>query len=813
MITTLSGCRINRSLLHIIGIKKIILVAVFLHAVIALVFSQSTALNDIQNKFNNWRTQALQEKIFIHTDKNFYVAGEILWFKIYCVDGAFHKPLDVSKVAYVEILDNSNKPIWQGKIALDKAAGDGSIHLPLSINSGNYILRAYTNWMKNFGAAYFFHKTISIVNTLKSPLINTSDLSPLYNVEFFPEGGNLVAGIPGRVAFKFTVTNANTPHATGYVINKNNDTVANFQPLKFGLGSFSFTPQLNDNYKAFIRFSNGKTITKELPHVYNNGYAMRLHKTGPGKIQVIVNAKLSENKSDEEVFLFVHTRNALKVLKSAVLKNGNTDFIINESELGEGISQFTVFNGNRQPVCERLYFKRPSRNLHIEAKTDSGNYAVRRKVNVSIATKNNSGAAVPANMSMAVYRLDSLQAIDEHYMQHYFWLSSDLTGSIESPAWYFLNDSDTVAQATDHLMMTHGWRRFKWQDVLNNTQSSLRFMPEFNGHLVTGNVTNINTGKLAPNVVAYLSVPGAHTKFYVAKSDSIGRLQFEARQYYGAGEINVQPNTHIDSIYKIDILSPFFEEYVEAKQGGFRLSKNYERLLNDRSIAMQAQNIYWEDSIKKFTITSVDTMPFYGKWGHRYLLDDYTRFTTIEEVLREYVTDVNVRKRNEKFQMLALDEPNHLYFDEEPVALLDGLPAFETNKVFSYDPLKVRQVEVVARPYFFGPSLFKGIVNFTTYNGDYENFQTDPKAILIDYEGLQLQREFYAPTYETPQQTASRVPDFRNLLLWKPDILTGEKETQINFYTSDQKGVYIIAIQGINAAGYCDTKFISFQVN
>ena len=115
-------------------------------------------LNAIAAAFSQYHQNSMKEKIFVHTDKDFYVAGEIAWFKLYAVDASSHKPLELSKVAYVELLDSANKHLLQAKIALDNAEGNGSFYLPPTINSGNYKLRAYTNWMKNFGAGYFFEK-------------------------------------------------------------------------------------------------------------------------------------------------------------------------------------------------------------------------------------------------------------------------------------------------------------------------------------------------------------------------------------------------------------------------------------------------------------------------------------------------------------------------------------------------------------------------------------------------------------------------------------------------------------------------------
>ena len=120
----------------------------FFHSDLA-VFAQEDAIKTLQKQFEQFSTQGLTEKLYVHTDKDFYTPGEVIWFKVYAVDGIFNKPLDLSKTAYIEILDKDHRPVLQGKIPMSEGSGVGSFTIQASVISGNYLLRAYTNWMKN----------------------------------------------------------------------------------------------------------------------------------------------------------------------------------------------------------------------------------------------------------------------------------------------------------------------------------------------------------------------------------------------------------------------------------------------------------------------------------------------------------------------------------------------------------------------------------------------------------------------------------------------------------------------------------------
>src|SRR5687768_14339674 len=120
-----------------LNMKKILSFFAFSILFAFTAFCQESQLDTLVKKFGQYREVALQEKIYAHLDRNFYLTGETLWFKIYMVDGGFHKPIDVSKVAYAEILDRAGFPVLQAKIEMKNGTGNGSFFLPASLSSGN----------------------------------------------------------------------------------------------------------------------------------------------------------------------------------------------------------------------------------------------------------------------------------------------------------------------------------------------------------------------------------------------------------------------------------------------------------------------------------------------------------------------------------------------------------------------------------------------------------------------------------------------------------------------------------------------------
>jgi len=793
-------------------INKAIIAVILFTVTSKLLNAQVQGEQAIQNQFNTYQANNLQEKIFVHTDKNNYVPGEICWFKIYNVDAYFNQPIDLGKCAYVEILDRNNKPVLQSKVALDKGVGDGSIYLPATIISGNYRLRAYTSWMKNYSADYFFEKGLTIINVQKAQPENSTAQKKVYSIAFFPEGGNLVNELESKVGFKFCDQFGKGIYGEGFLLNDKGDTITSFHSLHAGMGSFLFTPQTGVKYRALVNFAGSDHQIQELPQAFNSGYVMRVEMNNNRQIKIMVKAQDKNPSPTAAVFLFVQTRNVLKAVKSNSIQNGQATFLLEDTIPGEGISQFTIFNENHQPVCERLFFKQPKRILQITASTDEQLYALRKKININTTSASEEGKSIPANMSMAVYRVDSFNIVDAEDINSYLLLSSDLAGAVESPEYYFRKDNDSVTEAADNLMLTQGWRRFRWEDILLSKKNGFNFLPEINGHIVNGKVTATRPGLTLNNIKYYLSVTGTPPQFQTAVTDENGKIKFDMKNFYGGSDIILQPDSKLDSFYKIDIESPFFKGYSQKPFPFFGFTLQNAPLLKIY-VASQVQNAFSYDKLNQSSQTGLDTNAFYLKPDATYYLDNYVRFTTLEEVLREYVREVNVMDRRNKFYLTVIDERRKIFFDNPPLILLDGIPFFDFNKMIKYDPLKIRKLEIVYRQYYLGNDTFDGILNFTTYKGDAGGYEIDPRATVVDYEGIQLQRDFYSPEYATEKQFNSRIPDFRNLLFWSPKIITDQTgKEQTSFYSSDIPGRYAIVIQGVSDDGRAGAKVLYLDV-
>jgi hypothetical protein len=229
---------------------------------------------------------------------------------------------------------------------------------------------------------------------------------------------------------------------------------------------------------------------------------------------------------------------------------------------------------------------------------------------------------------------------------------------------------------------------------------------------------------------------------------------------------------------------------------------------------MQLLNTFQEDVQRDLHIATrsvIDTSTFYGNPDERYLLDDYTRFTTMEDVMREYVKGVWVRKQNDNFHFF-LPDVVHRTVTKNPLVTVDGLPVFNLDNVMKLDPLKIKRIDILSRKSFHGSVTFDGLIGFTSYKGDLAELSLDEKSHRQVYDGLQENREFYAPKYEN-NTIKNRIPDFRELLYWNPQVKTSNNgEAFVEFYTSEQEGNYFVVTQGTTTNGLVGSSITRLKV-
>ncbi len=467
-----------------------------------------------------------------------------------------------------------------------------------------------------------------------------------------------------------------------------------------------------------------------------------------------------------------------------------------------------MFDAQLRPVGERSYFITPHQSLRIDVTASHESFSTREKINLNLVARAVDGNSIKSTMSVSVYRIDSLEQEDPPRISDYFWLTSELKGAVEAPG-YYLRDRQNP-EAIDNLMLTHGWSRFTWSDVLPNKKTQKQFVPEYNGHLQTGTVTNLD-GTRKEGIDTYFSVVGKNTQLRLSKSDEHGNVTYEVLDFYGKHKVVAQTNPETDSTFKIELNDSFAEVPSAILTPDFHLPPSVKYPLTQRNLDMQLQHAYEKQNRKGSTV-QIDSLPFYGRPTSSYKLDEFTRFPSMEEVMREIIKGVMVHKKKGNFHFSSFNLAEKIVLNEDPMVMIDGVPVFNLNDIIAYDPRKIQRIDVFLKKYYLGHLTFSGLINYTTYQGNLLDYTPNP-ATELDMEGLHIRREFFSPRYEDKSQQESRMPDMRHLLYWAPEVKgDAEGKGEVSFFSSDVPGTYQVVVQGLSPEGKFGYTTLKFQV-
>jgi hypothetical protein len=412
---------------------------------------------------------------------------------------------------------------------------------------------------------------------------------------------------------------------------------------------------------------------------------------------------------------------------------------------------------------------RPYILFPIKIETDKQNYEPRRIVNLEVQPANQE-KDFSANISVAVYKANALTTPEKT-------LTRPNSGT-------FYTDS-----------------------IIKDGQA---FLPEMNGFVVVARVRDL-AGKPVANVPLNLSLAGKLAQLRWGESDEKGLVYVNFKNVYGPQQIFVNTSHNYEGKVQIDLLKSFPQPQKTEPLPKAIFKNSFLEIVEEMHNNLQVSKTFEAGAAIPFIVENRDSISFYGKAHKTYLLDNYKRFVTMEEVLREYVQEVSVRIRNGNYSILMLskqlvDLSRYLRVDKmmdnfHPLVLIDGIPV-TPNKLMKYDPLKVRKLEVFGERYYLGQNIYDGILSFTTFTGNFEDLSLEKDDLVAEEQGWQYKRTFFMPDYKNLQLKNNRLPDFRELLYWEPQInLHAETPAKLSFYTGDLTGEFLVEVHGITTDG------------
>ncbi len=820
--------------------KYLLLILIFNYF---FLFSQAP----IPSSLEKYRNDYIPEKVFVHTDKNIYAGGEVIWMAVYLVDGQTHLSGTLSNVIKVELRNSEGKVISSKSIFSDKGHAACDIALPTSISTGNYQLVAYTNYQKNTGVETLFRKTLRIIPGLQltertPPIQKTltsfkSSKEAMPTVRFFPEGGDCVDGIPCRVAYVAENITIQSQNNFGHLVDQKGKELIEIKPNKYGIGKFTYLPKKGEKFWLKLQKSS-KQI--ELPAALESGYHLSV-RNEKDTVRILIKTKLPDGVNGSR--LVMHARGHLLVNQKMKRTKSFVWVTVPKNTFVRGVVICTLFDKNELPVAERLFFVAPSKeDTQISIKADTTIFGTRENIQLKINTPNNRTLAegLQSKISLSVIPAQANQQMDGDDIRTWLLLNSDIDVPIPYAPELFDQEVGSQDKMIDDFLLTRGWRRFRWETIRSNQKFSPEFVLE-KGIFLRGKMSKyINEDRPRPGKVFLSNLANAHSEEVM--TDEKGYFEFgpyalfdtvniflEGRYKNGKKnrlnpEINIDNNPYVTlkilekEFPKIPFRKPFenkesieeIKEYVDLSQDMLTIARNYDSL----SIILD------EIEIQGKRISSIEKerqkrTPMYISPSERLIVDSipgaYTALTLFDLIGRLQGVFVSGGSGNEQVLIRGVGT---LLGGSSPLYVLDGFPV-DADFLRAISVSDIDFIDVLKGSYaaIYGVRGANGVILVYTKTGGLISSPKKPVPGLLRTQliGFHKAREF--AVFDPTAVGNSNRPDIRTTIHWNPDLRTDSKgEVWEIIKTSDQTGSFIIVAQGLRADGQPLFGTASFEV-
>ena len=724
---------------------------------------------------------------------------------------------------YVVSFDGKETLKGSGKTD-EKGVAKLSFDLPKDLNTNDAILNVMFQYK---GQTESISRSVPVV-------LGNIDL------QFFPEGGELVAGLSNAVAFKALDEFGKAADVSGVIVDQNGKKVAEFNSYHKGMGKFEFRPIAGKQYLARIEQPSNVKGTFTLPAANAKAVTLRLRGQNRQEMQVDV-----LTNAEEELFVVAQSGGKMIFSKAIEAMPGVNSLSIPTSTFPVGLAQITVFDSKQMARAERMAFVNPHKQLKVKVKSKKERYMPRELVEMDIEVSDEYGRPVAGQFSVAVADDKLLTFADDKqgHILAYSLLESDLKGKVEEPNFYFDDESDASRfkpetdrkLALDNLLMTQGWTRFVWKEVQDEKYRD--FAQKAEKAVFAGKVLDTQGKPLAgaditigqktaktdaqgmfslagvdlyqpismlvsgtdkyPTTLSYseytqsiqVNLLGKRTVTGVVTDKKTKKpLQHSSIQVYGTQYITVQTNEKGE--YKIEF--PENSTYLYAYYGGY---SQYIDLNQNKSanINFEVEQVYYDNLVETTSTgngsrsdrsvtkcsTSAKRPSGRNKADNEMPMIGNVQDVPMNNAVPAPALEPEIFDARDAEPMIAKDADKAGMVEEKAVEDLEGEIDFGMED-------KIIDRKDLAR----------------------EGRKMENKGAIVNQKQAAVvgaryyrAREFYAPKYEDKQQPTLR-NDFRSTVYWNPSLNIGKNgKASIAFYNSDDITQFRVSVEGFGNNG------------
>ena len=765
----------------------------------------------IDSLVNILDSKYLQEKIYLQVDKAYYNAGETIWFKAYL--SADNLPHPFSKTMYAELMDDKGTLLQRKMMPIIQSGAASNFDLPDTVNSTRLFIRAYTTWMLNFDSSLLYLKPIQIIPA--KTIVKKTPNPTTYSLQFFPEGGDLVNNISSRVAFKAT-DNQGTPIVVkGDIVDSKGKKITSFSSIHDGMGSLNLQPAAKEKYRALWKDKKGLQHETPLPDANKQGVVLSTEFVDN---QLYYTIKRPDSVDAVNTTYQVVAQMQQRLVYSArinMTKKTSVRAQIDTDSLPNGVLQLTIFNAALQPIAERIVFINHDNYYFItDLHSADKNLSKRGRNSLQIDV----GDVLMSNLSISVTDagLNPI-SLNEESIYSQLLLSCDLKGYIYNAAYYFSGDADSVRQHLDLVMMTNGWRRFKWTDVLTGNWPLIKSIPE-NKLFIKGKILGLSKSLLfQKELTGILKTKNGASNIFTMPVNSQGEFSQDGLYFFDTAKLHYQLNNDKDKTLTTSASFAFQTNFIKAPlQSIILLSGLYSPEKTDSLVLQKSSSMasLLRSQTERNKIKTLETVLVRSsqKTLKQKLDEEYTSgffsggdgytFTTEDDPFAKTAMSIlaYLQGKVAGLQITTTGEGSATWRGSATSFFVNEMTS-DVSRLQSISMNDVAMIKVFRPPFFgAGGGGAGGAIAIYMKKGGSDNSQL--KGLPVTFiNGYSVIKEFYSPDYEKkPEPDAN---DYRTTLYWNPNLYFDKntRRVTIPFFNSDFCKKIRVTIEGINEAG------------
>ncbi len=605
---------------------------------------------------------------------------------------------------------------------------------------------------------------------------------------------------PGQMALPDTLSSGI------YTVRAYTSWMKNFLPYNCFLKNITIYNSLsNSTFKGRSnadKFVIQGTVKNIIPEIKNKGVTLKVNNSKHDILELFVDA---DNKFRSEnnniIYIFIQTHGNINLVSAEKLEDETTRITLSKVSLTPGVNQITIFDSKGEPVTER-YIYTSFRNSNLISIQFTDSCKLRSKIKLEIGPGSNADHRLTlSNLSISVAPATSNEG--EMDIADYLVLGTEF-GLIGQNKIMGKKINELLPEMMDSILENVRSNWIDWSKILAWNLPNFKYPIENENHFLMGKLMADDQQPVHSNEILLMCIPGKEASFQYAKTDDKGNFKFNLHIDEGLKDFILMPDD-ISKNRKIILESSFSDQFAKPEINYDTTQINVSQYISKLSVNYQVQKIYTASPTGEPLnplFPAVKTTRFYGKPDIELFLEDYISLPVMNEIFFELLPGVSLKKKKSAYEVSITYHSGDDLFVVSPCLMIDGVIIKDPTLIVNLDPELVEKIDVIKENYLVGKYFFTGIVNVITKTGDFSSISLPDYMIRLPYRVIDPVHSFVSPDFSTSEMKENHIPDYRNTLYWNSSVTPDENgKASVEFWSSDNKGDYIINIQGITQDG------------